>query len=322
MSDEAPTRSGLVFAERDGSPLLMDLVLPAGAGGPSGPPPVVVWLHGGGWFTGDRHLAPDLTRFFAARGIAMASIEYRLSGQALFPAQLHDVRAAVRHLRREASALGVDGTRIGLWGSSAGGHLAALAGVTGHVRVLPGERVGDDEPGADVQAVAEGYGPVDLERVVADSSGSAPPAMSGANAPEARLLGGPPAERPEAARAASPLTHVTAAAPPFQIAHGTADVLVRCDQSVLLHEALVAAGVESTLHLLDGYRHGFLNPAGAVEVPGPRVFDDGRLEREGGAPSTVREFLPGRGERSGPATFSFDEVGDFLARHLLGEETA
>ncbi|WP_337060113.1 alpha/beta hydrolase [Kineococcus sp. G2] len=319
MSDEAPTRTTLEFAERDGGPLLADLVLPPGAAGPA---PVVVWLHGGGWFTGDRHLAPDLARFFAARGLAMASIEYRLSGRALFPAQLHDVRAAVRFLRREAGALGVDGDRIGLWGSSAGGHLAALAGVTGHVAVLPGEDVGDGEPHAAVQAVAEGYGPVDLERVVADAPASAPAAMSGANAPEARLLGGPPAERRELARAASPLTHVSAAAPPFHVAHGTADVLVRPDQSVALHEALVAAGVESTLHLLDGYRHGFLNPAGAVEVPGPRVFDDGRLEREGRAPSTVREFLPGRGERSGPATFSFDEVGDFLARHLMGEETA
>ncbi|WP_432512177.1 alpha/beta hydrolase fold domain-containing protein [Kineococcus sp. SYSU DK001] len=307
------TRTGLVHAERSTGPLVLDLVLPPDA---TGPVPVVVWLHGGGWFTGDRHLAPDLTRWFAARGLAMATVEYRLSGQALFPAQLHDVRAAVRFLRRAGAGLGLDG-RVGLWGSSAGGHLAALAGVTGHLPFLPGEDVGPDAPSAAVQAVAEGYGPVDLERVVADAPASAPPAMSGANAPEARLLGGPPAQRRDLARAASPLTHVSPAAPPFHVAHGTDDVLVRPGQSVLLHEALVAAGVESTLHLLDGYRHGFLNPAGAVEVPGPRVFDDGRLEREGTAVSTCREFVPGRGERTGPGSFSYDAVGDFLTRHLL-----
>ncbi|GAA4981588.1 alpha/beta hydrolase [Kineococcus glutinatus] len=316
MSDDAPhpgpaRHAGLVFAERDTGPLVLDLIVPPA----QVPPPVVVWLHGGGWAFGDRHLAPDLRRHFAARGIAMATIEYRLSGQALFPAQLHDVRAAVRHLRRHAAQLGVDGSRIGLWGSSAGGHLAALAGVTGHLAVLPGEPVGDGDPDAAVQAVAEGYGPVDLVRVVADSG--APPAMAGPNAPESRLLGGLPAELPEQARAASPLAHVTAAAPPFQIAHGTADVLVRADQSVALHEALVAAGVESALHLLEGFRHGFLNPAGVTEIPGPRVMDDGRLDAEPDAKAEVRRFLPGREPVTEVAGFSFDVIGDFFARHLL-----
>ncbi|WP_218974726.1 alpha/beta hydrolase [Streptomyces sp. NP160] len=318
MQGSAP-RHELVYAQRDSGPLVLDLVLPAQPAAlrpTAAPAPVVVWLHGGGWFTGDRHLAPDLTRWFAARGLAMASIEYRLSGQALFPAQLHDVRAAVRFLRAHADELGLDAERIGLWGSSAGGHLAALAGLTGHVHALPGEDVGADDPSAAVQAVAEGYGPVDLERVVAEAPTSAPPAMSGANAPEARLLGGLPSERRELARDACLLTHVTDAAPPFQIAHGTEDVLVRASQSALLHEALVAAGVESSLHLVAGYRHGFLNPAGAVEVPGPPVFDDGRLEREGAAPSACRWSVPGAEERTGPSSFSFDVVGDFLARHL------
>lgn len=302
-----------MYARRDTGPLVLDLVRPAS---PGAPVPVVVWLHGGGWFTGDRHLAPDLRRWFAARGIAMAAVEYRLSGRARFPAQLHDVRAAVRHLRAHADELGLDGGRIGLWGSSAGGHLAALAAVTGHVRSLPGEDVPAGAPSGAVQAVAEAYGPVDLERVVADAAATAPPHLSGADAPEARLLGGPPADRVDLARAASPLTHVSAAAPPFHIAHGTADVLVRPDQSVRLHEALVAAGVESTLHLLEGYRHGFLNPAGAVEVPGPRVFDDGRLGAEGAAVSTRRTSTAGTGSGAGAAQFSFDVVGDFFARHL------
>ncbi|MEZ0163437.1 alpha/beta hydrolase fold domain-containing protein [Kineococcus sp. LSe6-4] len=305
-------RHDVVFSEPTTGPLSLDLVRPSSAG----PVPVVVWVHGGGWFTGDRSLAPDLTRCFAARGFAMASVDYRLSGQAPFPAQLHDVRAAVRFLRSHAQEFGLAADRIGLWGSSAGGHLAALGGVTGHLDVLPGEDVVLGAPSAAVQAVSQGYGPVDLVRVVADASPATPPALAGANAPEARLLGGPPAERLDLARAASPLTHVSALAPPFQIAHGTADVLVRPDQSVLLHEALAAAGVESTLYLLDGYRHGFLNPAGSVEVPGPPVFDDGRLEREGTVTASRRQHLPGHDESSGPAEFSFDVVGDFFVRTL------
>ena len=280
MDDDEEMQRDLVFAERETGPLLMDLAVPDAAG----PVGVVVWLHGGGWFTGDRHLGPDPEAFAQRSGLAMATIEYRLSGQALFPAQLHDVRAAVRHLRAHAGDLGVDPDAIGLWGSSAGGHLAALAGVTGHLAVLPGEDVPGGGPSAAVTAVMEGYGPVDLARVVAEFDLPVP-ALAGANAPEARLIGGPPADRPDAARSASPLTYVSAAAPPFLIAHGTADVLVRSTQSELLHRALLDAGAVSTLVLLEGYRHGFLNPPGSVEIEGPRVMDDGRLETEGEAPA-------------------------------------
>src|SRR5580692_6078407 len=106
------------------------------------PLPVIIWLHGGGWRFGDRRLAPDLTRHFASRGFAMVSIEYRLSGQAVFPAPLEDVKAAVRWVRSAAERYGFDADHIGLWGSSAGGHLAALAALC--------------EPGA-VQAVVNGY---------------------------------------------------------------------------------------------------------------------------------------------------------------------
>ncbi|SFP72846.1 Acetyl esterase/lipase [Amycolatopsis arida] len=297
------TRTEVVFAERETGPLVMDLVLPAG----DRPAPVVLWLHGGGWFTGDRSLAPDLDRYFATSGIAMASADYRLSGQALFPAQLHDVRAAVRYLRRHAGELGLDPDAIGLWGSSAGGHLATLAGVTGHLAALPGEPESGD---ARVRAVAEGYGPVDLARVVADAD--PPPALAGDNAPETRLLGAPPAEVPDLARSANPLGYVSDAAPPFLIAHGTADVLVRPGQSVLLHEALVAAGVPSTLYLLDGVGHGFLNPAGATELGGPPGMADGRLERP--PPPRATRYHSGAG--AGTTTFGYDTVGDFFHHHL------
>ena len=296
-------RRDVVFAERDGGPLLLDLVLPEAPR----PAPVVLWLHGGGWFTGDRRMAPDLHRYFAARGFAMACAEYRLSGQARFPAQLHDVRAAIRFLRREAGRFGLDPAAIGLWGSSAGGHLAALAGVCGHRERLPGE---PESGPAQVAAVAEGYGPVDLAAVVDGAQVSL-----GGEPPESRLLGGPPAELPELARAASPLTHITPAAPPFQIAHGTADVLVPPRQSELLHEALRAAGVESAVHFLPGFRHGFLNPA--ADFDRPDVMDSGRLAAEP-VEAAFRRAAPGTPEVTGRAVFSFDTIGDFFARHLTG----
>ncbi|MBE1536096.1 alpha/beta hydrolase [Actinomadura algeriensis] len=299
MAADGLARSTVAYAERDTGPLLMDLVVPAGA---AVPPPVVIWLHGGGWFTGDRTMAPDLAVHFASRGFAMASIDYRLSGAALFPAQLHDVQEAIRYVRGRARGLGVDPNAIGLWGSSAGGHLAALAGLSG-------------EPGGDaaVQAVAEGYGPVDLARIVAESA--APPHMAGENAPEARLLGGRPDALPDAARAASPLTYVTPAAPPFLIAHGTADALVRPDQSVLLHDALAGAGVDGTLYLLDGVGHGFLNPRGPGEVGGMgAAMDDGRLDAAP-LPRAARRDAHGAEERT---VFSYATIGDFFDRVLRG----
>ncbi len=309
------TRTELVFSEPQTGPLLMDMIVPAGDR--RMPLPVILWLHGGGWALGDRFLAPDLSRCFAARGFAMASIEYRLSGQETFPAQLHDVRAAVRYLRGNADRLGLDPRAIGLWGSSAGGHLAALAAVTGHIEQLDGEPdAGQSMVDASVQAVAEGYGPVDFELLVRQAT-PVQPALGGSNSFEAKLLGGLPQDRPDQARQASPLTYVSSAAPPFQISHGTADVLVPPNQSVLLHEALTAAGVETTLYLIDGFRHGFLNPAGAVEVPGPKVMDDGRLDVEPTPAATRHHTEPGRSPVTEAATFSFDVIGTFFHRHLV-----
>jgi acetyl esterase/lipase len=285
--DSMTVQRDIAYADRAAGPLLLDLHLPAVAAAP-----VVIWLHGGGWFTGDRTLAPDLGRYFADRGIAMASIDYRLSSVATFPAQLVDVQAAIRYLRGHCDRYGVDGRRIGLWGSSAGGHLAALAGLTGR---------GDTS----VSAVAESYGPTDLT----DAAATMP---NGATSPEAALLGDHPDRRPAQARAASPLHQVTEHVPPFQISHGTADTVVPQHHSERLHSALVAAGVDSELFLLDGYRHGFLNPGGRIEGELAGLMDDGRLLREGRAVATRR----GRGSDDQRTTFGFDDIGDFFARHL------
>ncbi|MHC5560928.1 alpha/beta hydrolase fold domain-containing protein [Kocuria sp. U4B] len=318
LPDASPSRGtvrldpGVVFARRPTGDLLLDLYRPDVAG----PVPVILWLHGGGWFTGDRTLAPGLARHAAATGCAVASIEYRLSGQALFPAQLHDVRAAIRFLRASAEPFGLDPRAVGVWGASAGGHLAALAGLTGHLARLPGE---EDEGDASVQAVAESYGPVDLAAVVAEAEATIP-GMDGANSPEARLIGGHPAQNAEATRRASPLSWVSSAAPPFQISHGTADVLVSYRQSERLHEALLAAGTASELYLLEGYKHGFLNPAGRLDVKLARVMDDGRLAAEGVAPARHRTSSdPGVEEAT---SFGFAHVEAFFRHHLFPDHAS
>ncbi|GAB04152.1 alpha/beta hydrolase fold domain-containing protein [Gordonia amarae] len=301
-------RCDVRFSSRPTGELLLDLYRPASA---SGAVPVIVWLHGGGWFTGDRTLAPDLQARADAIGAAIASIEYRLSGQALFPAQIIDLRAAIRYLREQAGELGVDPGRIGLWGSSAGGHLAALAGVTGHLTRWEGEDPSDTPVG--VQAVMAAYPPVDLAMCVRDASAGRPEADP-IGFPESRVLGGLPADLPELAASAGPLTYIDAARslPPFQLAHGTADVAVRMGNSVRLYEALHAAGADAELYLLDGYKHGFLNPGGRMEAGLSAVMDDGRLEAAGTAPARhLRD-----GVDTDAALFGFTTIDEFFRTHL------
>jgi len=148
----------IAYATPNGSLQLLDLYLPQGI---EGALPVIIWLHGGGWRVGDRKLAPDLSCYFAKLGFAMVSIDYRLSGEALFPAQIHDVKTAIRWVRETADQYGFDRERIGLWDSSAGGHLAALAGVT-EGNVLEGENKEYENQSSHVQTVVVGYGPTDF----------------------------------------------------------------------------------------------------------------------------------------------------------------
>jgi len=273
----------LTYSHAGGRPRLLDLYLPRGAARPL---PVILWLHAGGWRSGDRKQAPDLSRHFAAQGFAMASIDYRLSREATFPAQLHDVKAAIRWLRANADRLGLDVRHIGLWGSSAGGHLATLAALT------PDDSLGSESKGSeskgpesgdsgtrdsdpvDVQCVVTAYAPMDFlvmdaQRDAAEIEVEDPSAFvlpPGARTGDARsyeslLIGAPIHDRPDLARAASPLGYVTADAPPFLIVHGASDRAVPAQQSVMLHHALVRVGADATLHLVDGRGHGFLDRA-------------------------------------------------------------
>lgn len=289
---ETDVHPDLVVARHPGRDLMLDLYVPADTAGPC---PVVVWIHGGAFTRGDRKKMPEQYGALISRGIAVASIEYRLSHEATFPAQLLDVRAAIRYLRSHAASLGIAPDALGLWGASAGGHLAALAGLLGIREQLPGE--GDVHGDVSVRAVSEAYGPTDMTTSAPRPKLATPPGLSGPSWSD-RFLGGAPDELPELARTASPLHHVHPDAPPFPICHGTADDLVSWRHSWNLHTELVAAGVESELYLLDDYRHGFINAARrGVDCSG-----DARQDREAGGDA---EVLGGGEQRRGDLRLSW-----------------
>ena len=221
-------------------PLELDLWLPPDG---DGPVPVVVFLHGGGWRLGSRHTRrpgvrrrrPDPFERLAQAGIAVASVDYRLSGEAVWPAQLHDAKAAVRWLRARAGELGVDPDRIAAWGESAGGHLAELLGLTAGDAALEGD-VGVTGPSSAVAAVVAWYAPSDLaarrhRRRRRPGRRHHPRGAAARRARRRRV--------PDLAAQASPISHVSAAAPPFLLLHGRPTGSIPCAQSERLHAALV-----------------------------------------------------------------------------------
>jgi acetyl esterase/lipase len=244
-------------------PLTLDLYLPAGKGFPR---PGLVFVHGGDWKGGDsRHAGtfgdfPGLLASLAARGYVVASVNYRLSSEARFPAALQDVKSAIRWLRSHASDYNLDETRVAIWGASAGGHLAALAGVSCGVSNLEPEvdpkDKGDpkDQPASDcVQAVIDWYGISDFETMAADLAKPAPDKSS-----EGDYLGCEPALCPiGVARNASPLAYIEAMSPPFLIQHGADDTTVSPKQSQRLYDALRAKDVPAELVIYPGVAHDF-----------------------------------------------------------------
>ncbi|WP_229360903.1 alpha/beta hydrolase [Fuerstiella marisgermanici] len=247
-TDSVTVRRDLTYASVDGKPLKLDLYVPKAAS----KPPLVVWIHGGGWRAGSKK-SPALMEV-TKHGYALASIDYRFAQQAIFPAQIHDCKAAVRWLRAHADEYGYDGNWIAVAGSSAGGHLALLLGVSGDTDKLDGE-VGEHlDQSSKVQAVIDYFGPSDFvlrgktqpDRAYSELSGSFD------------LLGGPVNGRPtpEAEAYASPATYVSANDPPLLIFHGDKDEVVLMDQSQRIEKLYHHTKLDATLVVVDGAGHG------------------------------------------------------------------
>ncbi|UCG57772.1 MAG: alpha/beta hydrolase [Phycisphaerales bacterium] len=242
----------IVYARVGSRELLLDLYLPAKSPAPS---PVIVWVHGGGWLGGSKG-SGGRARPMLGRGYAVVDVGYRLSGEAIFPAQIQDCKAAVRWVRANADKYSLDPGRIGAWGSSAGGHLVALLGTAGDVREF--DTGANARYSSRVQAVCDWFGPTDFTQMDKHSLDGSSLIHDAPNSPESLLVGGPIQEEPHrsAARKANPITYVTKDDPPFLIMHGDKDMLVPLHQSELLHDALTKAGVVARLYVVKGGGHG------------------------------------------------------------------
>jgi acetyl esterase/lipase len=247
--------SDLEYAKIGDRPLLLDLYLPEQA---KAPLPLVVWIHGGAWLGGSKNDCPAVR--LVPDGYAVASIEYRLSQMATFPAQIEDCKGAIRWLRAHAAKYDLDPKHVGAWGASAGGHLVALLGTSGDVADLEGTVGGNLDQSSRMQAVCDWFGPTDFTQIAAQSLAMSRLDHDAPDSPEARLIGGPIQTNKDKAARANPITYVTADDPPFLIMHGDQDNLVPIGQSELLLAALKEASVPATLHTVKGAGHGFASP--------------------------------------------------------------
>ncbi len=209
-------------------------------------------------------------------GYAVARIAYRLSGEAQFPTQLHDCKAAVRYLRKHAGVLGLDPKRFAALGASAGGHLACMLGVTGDRPELEGQ-VGVIGPSSAVQAVVDWYGPTELLTMDEQLGPTTFQPHNDPASPEARLVGGPIQQVKDKTRAASPVTYVSASAPPFLIQHGTADRIVPVGQGRALAAALTKSGTTVEFVEVVGADHCFWGVDPAPIMPKVLAFLNANL---------------------------------------------
>jgi acetyl esterase/lipase len=239
----------------------LDIYLPSAG---SGPFPVIIQIHGGGFATGDKS-SIELTTVSNAldRGYAVVAVNYRLSGEAQFPAQINDIKAAIRFLRANASTYNLDPERFAIWGGSAGGYLSALAGTSGDVKTLQDDSLGNSNQSDRVQAVVDWYGPVNFSTIDAEFAvlGITPNhIVDEAGSCESLYLGKTigTVEAETLAELSNPTTYISADDPPFLIQHGTLDDNVPVTQSIDFAFALkrVLGNSKVTLTIFKGAGHG------------------------------------------------------------------
>lgn len=245
----------LAYVEGGDESQKLDLYLPQNP--TSLPLPLIVHIHGGGWRGGSKFPCPFLG--MVNRGYAVASIEYRFSQKAVFPAQIQDCQAAIRWLRGHAEKYGLDAMKVGVIGGSAGGHLSALVGTSGGAKAFP--MIGEfQDQSDDVQCVCDIFGPANFATVMQQAADDKNVRnifqFNSASDPYALLIGGNLETDREQVAAVSPVHYITADDPPTLILHGTHDALVPYAQSVELAAALKARGVPVWLQTLPGSGHG------------------------------------------------------------------
>ena len=244
----------IVYARVSGRDLPLDIYVPDKA---KRPMPVIIWVHGGGWKSGSKG---GISRPVGvlSRGYALLSIEYRLSGETIWPAQIEDCKAAVRWTRANARKYGLDPDRIGAWGSSAGGHMVAMMGAAGDVEKFDTHK---EYAGlsARVQAVCDWFGPTDFLQMDAHRPEGTRLVHDDPDSPESRLVGGPIRKEPylSVCADANPINYVTKDDPPILIMHGDMDMSVPVHQSELFYKALKKASVDATFYVVKGGGHGF-----------------------------------------------------------------
>jgi acetyl esterase/lipase len=227
----------------------LDLFVPGGEA-----LPLIIWVHGGAFRAGSKENGVPLE--YKDQGYAVASLNYRLSQDAIFPAQIEDCKAAVRFLRANAKRFRLDPDRFAAWGSSAGGHLVAMLGTTGDAKQF---NVGENlNVSSRVQAVVDYFGPTDFLQMDAHRLPGGQ-VHNGPASPESLLIGGAIQDHKDLASKANPITYITKTTPPFLICHGDRDPLVPHHQSELLEAALKQAGVPVTFYTVEGAGHGRFN---------------------------------------------------------------
>jgi len=239
----------IVYGDAGNRPLKLDVIRPRQPA--ESPLPVIAYVHGGGWYGGNKERETVRLSPLAAGGhYFCVSIEYRLTGEASWPAQIHDCKAAIRWLKAHAEKYDLDPNRIAAWGSSAGGHLVSLLGTTGDLAELEGA-CGSPGRSTRVACVVDFSGPSDLTAML-----TSPDVTEHIKGRVTHLIGGPLEARRNAAVAGSPMTYVSADDAPILVVQATKDPLVPLEQGERFHQALKKAGVDSTLIVIRGTDHG------------------------------------------------------------------
>lgn len=239
-------RKDIEFAAVDGHSLKLDLYQPSAPKDSS----LVVWIHGGGWQGGSKEKCE--VKWLTDYGFTVASISYRLTDKAIFPAQIHDCKAAIRWLRANASKYGYRKDKVGVAGSSAGGMLSALVATSGFVRALEGTVGGNLDQSSQVQAAIDYYGATDFVL----RSKTQPHRANEPGSVVFKLLGGGADKKTELAQQASAAFHVTSDDPPLLVIHGGKDKTVLIDQSERINEVYSKAGLPIDFRVLKGAGHG------------------------------------------------------------------